>query len=176
MVRNNKLLETLFRCTKDNTTLEACRGCFYGDGSDSPHCIFTLMNDILFFFGNPVPSPNAHIIPIEELEEILSDRKDHLAFAEFINTIHVAKPVIRTVTSSGNFINFLDPQTNETESFNKSDYYARFRVWSTKPTDKLRNDTPWIPIDGQRYTEDDPTPTTKTQNILNYIQNATKKD
>ena len=164
MVTNKKLLETLYTCVKKNGE---CSGCFYGDGEDKPHCMFQLMNDILFFFNNPVPSPDARVLTLDELEEILSDKKDHLAFAEFISSIHVAKPVIRSVSMSGNVIVLYDPNTDERDQFTKNEYYSNVRVWSAKPSDKLRNDTPWIPIDGHT---DEPSqePSTKTSDILKF--------
>ena len=173
MVKNNKLIETLFSCVKQHGQ---CKGCIYGDSldpySDSP-CVFNLMNDLLFFFRNPVPSPSAYVLPLEELEEILADRKEHIAFIEYINSIHVATPAIRTITQKGNFINVYDPQTNETEQWNKSDYYTRFRIWSTKPTDSLRNSTPFVPTDGYQYdTESSPINQSKTANLLRYIDKA----
>lgn len=176
MVRNNKLIETLQKCVKENRAYGYCKGCFYGDGTsnseEKPQCMLNLMNDILFFFGNPVPDDSARVLTLEELEEILSDRKDHLAFAEFISSIHVAKPVIRIVKSSGNFISLFDPQNNENDSFNKSDYYTTFRVWSTKPTDKLRNDTPWEEITSST-TDNSPINESKTASILNYVRRMT---
>ena len=171
MVRNNKLIETLYTCVKNQGS---CKGCFYGDGYDQPNCTFHLMNDILFFFGNPVPDPNAHVIPLEELQEILADKKDHIAFSEFISTIHVAKPVIRTVKAQGNFITLYDPQTEETDTFNISDYYTHFRVWSSKPSDSLRNSTPWVPIDGYQYTDNSPINRTKTSDLLRYVKKASQ--
>lgn len=168
MVRNNKLLETLFSCAKQKGF---CKGCIYGDGEDK-QCVYALMNDILFFFKNPVPSDTATIIPLEELEEILSDRKEHLAFSEFINSIHVAQPSIRTISMKGNFINLYDNETNTLESFNKSDYYSTFRIWSTKPTDSLRNKTPWEnSIDSPA--DNSPINKSKTANILDFISKMT---
>lgn len=165
MVKNKKLLETLYECVKRNGQ---CNGCFYGCGDDAPACMLHLMNDILFFFNNPVPSSDARVLPLEELEEILSDKKDHLAFAEFISSIHVAKPVIRSVSLSGNTIILYDPNTDERDQFTKNEYYSNIRVWSSKPTDKLRNDTPWIPIDGNT-TDDSPSePSSKTSDILKF--------
>ena len=169
MVKNNKLLETLFKCTKENKTKGECKGCFYGDGTNAPSCMLNMMNDILFFFNNPVPDPYAKIIPLEELEEILSDKKDHLAFAEFISTIHVAMPVIRSISMSRNVITLYDPTTNEKDQFIKDEYYAKFRVWSSKPTDSLRNTTPWIPIDGQLYDDIPQEKASKTTDILRYV-------
>ena len=173
MVKNNKLIETLFSCVKYHGQ---CKGCIYGDSLD-PYseypCVFHLMNDILFFFRNPVPSPTAYVLPLEELEENLSDKKDHLAFIEYINSIHVATPAIRTISSQRNFINLYDPQTQQTEQYNKSDYYTRFRVWSTKPTDKLRNETPFTSSDGYDSTDNSPINQSKTANLLRYIDNAT---
>lgn len=170
MVKNNKLLETLYKCVKGNG---ACSGCFYGEGYDQPQCMLHLMNDLLFFFKNPVPSSEAKILSLDELEEALSDHKDHLAFAEFISTIHVAQPVIRTISMKGNFVTLHDPQTNETDTFSKQDYYIQFRVWSTKPTDTLRNATKWESRDGM---DEDDTPTkksTKTTDLLNFISKMT---
>ena len=171
MVTNNKLLETLFTCTKYHGN---CKGCFYGDSSDQPDCIFHLMNDLLYFFGNPVPNDNAQILPLEQLQEMLSDRKDHIAFAEYINSIHVATPVIRTISRKGNFITLYDPQTNTSESFNVSDYYTMFRVWSEKPSDKLRNATPWTPINEFQSTDDSPINHSKTSDIFRYVSNMTQ--
>ncbi len=168
MIRNKKLLETLYECVKRNGE---CKGCFYGDGTEAPSCMFHLMNDVLFFFNNPVPSKDAHVLSLEELEEALSDRKDHLAFAEFISSIHVAKPVIRSVQMSQNVITLYDPNTNEKDQFLKSDYYTSFRVWSAKPTDKLRNDTEWIPLDGHLYDEQTDEKTSKTTDILRFAHN-----
>ena len=172
MVKNPKLLETLFKCVKENKSTGTCRGCFYGSGEaeyDSPKaCMLNLMNDILFFFGNPYPDQNAHVLSLEEVEEILSDKKDHLAFFEFISSIHVAKPCIRVVKSSGNFILLFDPQTNENNQFNKSEYLSAFRIWSTKPTDTLRNATPW---DTTQTLSDNNSANiqSKTSSILSYI-------
>lgn len=173
MIKNNNLLETLHKCVKQNTTKGACTGCFYGQSSDDqPSCMLSLMNDVLFFFSNPVPDPNAYILSLEELEEVLADRKDHLAFAEFISNIHVAKPVIRIVKSSGNFITLYDPQTSESDSFNKLEYYSSFRVWSSKPTDTIRNSTPWENLD---YSETDNSSInqSKTASIINYVRKMT---
>ena len=172
MVKNNKLLETLFKCVKGKGQ---CKGCFYGDGTEIPTWMLNLMNDVLFFFGNPVPDQNAHIIPLEELEEILSDKKDHLAFAEFISDIHVAKPVIRSVSMQRNVIYLFDPTMNEKDSFLKDEYYTKFRIWSTKPTDKLRNETEWVPIDGI-YDEPLQEKDTKTTSIMRYVQSMTQKE
>ena len=171
MVKNNKLIETLFTCVKNKNN---CKGCFYGDGSTIPECQYHLMNDILFFFRNPVPSKDATVIQIEDLQEALSDKKDHLCFAEFINSIHVAQPVIRTITLKKNVFTLHDPQSNETDQFLLSDYYTKFRVWSTKPTDALRNSTPFAPSDGSLY-EDEPSPInqSKTESLLNFIQKMT---
>ena len=168
MVKNKKLLETLFTCVKSNGS---CKGCFYGDGYDQPSCMLHLMNDVLFFFKNPVPSKDATVMPIEELEEALSDRKDHLCFAEFINTIHVAQPLICTITLKQNVFTLLDNETGDSWQFLKDEYYSKFRVWSTKPTDILRNETEWIPIDGYQYNSDTPKEkVTKTQSILEFIK------
>ena len=132
------------------------------------------MNDVLFFFKNPVPSEDAHILAITEVEEALSDRKDHLCFCEFINTIHVAQPIICTLTLSKNVFTLYDPQTEESHQFIKDDYYTRFRVWSTKPTDTLRNATEWIAIDGYQYSTNNPSgKVTKTQELLNFIRKMT---
>lgn len=167
MVKNKKLLETLFKCTQKQG---ACNGCFYGTPEEQPDCIFHLMNDILFFFGNPVPDNEAHVLSLDEVKEVLGDKKDHLCFAEFISSIHVAKPVIRTATLSGNFITLFDPQTNESDSFNIQDYYTTVRIWSSKPTDPLRNNTPW---ETDQYTDDSPINRTKTSDILRYVSNMT---
>ena len=170
MIRNNKLIETMYQCVKSNGE---CRGCFYGDGDEQPSCMLQMMNDLLFFFNNPVPSKTARVLTLEELEGILADKKDHLAFAEFISSIHVAKPVIRSVTMSGNTITLYDPNTDEKSIFTKGEYYTHFRVWSTKPTDVLRNETPWIPLDGQQ--DDEPTETaTKTTNIMRFAHDRLK--
>ena len=83
MVKNNKLIETLHRCVKNQFN---CKGCFYGDGSNIPSCMFSLMNDVLFFFRDPVPSTSAYVLPLQELEEKLADKKDHIAFCEYINS------------------------------------------------------------------------------------------
>lgn len=166
MVKNNKLLETLFTCAKSNGT---CNGCFYGDGSEVPSCMLHLMRDLLFFFNNPVPSPTAHVLTLEELDEACADRKDHIAFCEYINSIHVATPVIRTVIRKGNFINLFDPQTNTNEQFNISDYYIKIRVWSDKPSDTLRNETPWTPINEFAETDTTPINHTKTSDIMRYV-------
>ena len=167
MVKNNKLIETLHRCVKNQYN---CKGCFYGDGSDIPSCMYSLMNDVLFFFRDPVPSPSAYVLPLEELEEKLADRKDHVAFCEYINSIHVPTPIIRSISSKGNFINVYDPQDNSNQQYNKSDYYTKFRVWSTKPTDTLRNSTPFTPSDGYQYdTDNSPINSSKTADLLRYI-------
>ena len=168
MVKNKKLLETLYSCVKQNGS---CKGCFYGDGYEQPTCMLHLMNDILFFFKNPVPSSEAQVLPMEELEEALSDHKDHLCFAEFINSIHVTQPLICTITLSRNVFTLHDPENDETHQFIKDDYYTHFRVWNTKPTDTLRNSTEWVPIDGYQYSTDNPpTKQTKTQSILEFIK------
>lgn len=168
MVKNKKLLETLYNCVKYGGS---CKGCFYGDGYDQPSCMLHLMNDVLFFFKNPVPSNDATVMPIEELEEALADHKDHLCFAEFINTIHVAQPLICTITMKQNVFTLLDNETGESRQFLKDEYYTRFRVWSSKPTDAIRNSTEWIPIDGYQYTTDNQQkPQTKTQSILEFIK------
>ena len=169
MILNNKLLETMTTCVKKNGE---CSGCFYGDGEDKPNCMLHLMNDMLFFFGNPVPSETAKVLSLEELEEALSDRKDHLSFAEYISSIHVPTPVIRTVKMSGNIIDLYDPNTDTHNQVLKTEYYTKFRVWSTKPTDKLRNATPWVSIDGHTD-EEQPETSTKTTNLLRYIHNMT---
>ena len=175
MVKNNKLIETLYKCVKDNSTLGACRGCFYGDGEYTDACKLHLMNDLLFFFGNPVPDPNAYVLSLTEVEDAVSDKKDHLAFAEFISSIHVAKPVIRIVKVSGNFITLYDPQTDETDSFNKNDYYTNVRVWSSKPTDKLRNETKWELLEEMASNDNTQVTRSKTESILNHIQNWNRK-
>lgn len=168
MVKNKRLLETLYACVKKNGS---CNGCFYGDGYDQPQCMLRLMNDILFFFKNPVRQSDAHVMPLEELEEALSDKKDHLCFAEYINTIHVATPVIRTITLKQNVFTLYDPSTEESNQFLKDEYYTKFRVWSTKPTDTVRNSTEWIPIDGYQYSTDNSSQKqTKTQSILEFIK------
>lgn len=171
MVKNKKLLETLFTCVKQQGS---CKGCFYGDGYDQPQCMLHLMNDVLFFFKNPVPSKEAYVLSIEELEETLSDHKDHLCFAEYINSIHVAQPLICTVTLKQNVFTFIDASTSESHQFIKDEYYTKFRVWSTKPTDTLRNTTEWTPIDGYQYiTDNQSSPQTKTQSILDFIKKMT---
>ena len=169
MVKNNKMLETLFACAKQKG---ACKGCIYGEGDEyDKSCVYRLMNDLLFFFKNPVPSPDAHVMALDELEEALADHKDHLAFCEYISSIHVATPVIRTVSTKGNFINFYDNETNTMEQYSKSEYGVKFRVWSTKPTDKLRNDTPWTPLNEfDTPTDNSPKNRSKTADILNFIQ------
>ena len=171
MVKNNKLIETVFECVKRNGV---CKGCFYGDGNDMPSCMFHMMNDVLFLFNNPVPQSTAHVLTLEEVEDTLSDRKDHLAFAEFISSIHVAKPVIRTVKMSGNFITLFDPTTNESDTFNKAEYYTSFRIWSSKPTDKLRNETQWTPMDGHAYDEEPAQNLSKTATLLKRAYSMTQ--
>ena len=177
MLKNNKLLETLARCVHDNKRLGNCRGCYYGDGTTDiteakPQCMLNLMNDVLFFFGNPYPDPEARILSLHEVEEAIADKKDHLAFCEFISSIHIAKPCIRIVKSSGNFISLFDPQTNENDSFNKSEYYTSFRIWSTKPTDKLRNDTPWEVLESMA-SDNSANIQSKTEAILSFISKMT---
>ena len=169
MVKNNKMLETLYACAKQKGS---CKGCVYGDGNDyDKSCVYALMNDLLFFFKNPVPSETAHVMTIDELQEALSDRKDHLAFCEYINSIHVATPVIRTVSIKGNFINLYDNETNTLEQYNISEYYVKFRIWSTKPTDKLRNSTEWKPLNEyDTPTDNSPKNRSKTADLLNFIQ------
>lgn len=167
MIRNKRLFETLYECVKRNGN---CKGCFYGDGSEAPSCMFTLMNDILFFFKNPVPSKDARVLLLPELEDILADKKDHLCFGEFINTIHVAQPFIRTITLKQNVFTLFDPTTDETDQFLKNEYYTKFRIWSTKPTDTLRNNTEWTPMDESMYVTEASKPKTKTEAIFEFIK------
>lgn len=171
MVKNKKLLETLFTCVKSNGS---CKGCFYGDGFNQPQCMLHLMNDMLFFFKNPVPSKEAHVMSYEELEDSLSDHKDHLCFAEYINSIHVAQPFICTITLKQNVFTLYDPESQDSHQFLKDEYYTKFRVWSTKPIDSIRQSTEWIPIDGYQYSTDNPSQkVTKTQSILDFIKKMT---